>query len=741
MSPKNGHGGGQEGRRFISLRTKFVIFLSLIIIVTCSGLSRYFIQNKTDSTTQQLISLGSIMVRNLAHNSRYAVFTEDKVLLNQLIDGVMEVEEVVYVVVTGAEGRLLAAKSKGELSRAAGLARSPEKPVYPATDSAKAVMALTSNDPVITPFMAAAGEGLYDFAAAVRRSPPKLPLLPLALESQETLGRESKPMESTAKVYGVVQVGLTSAKMQQALDSVIWNIALLTILIILAGIATVTALAGRIVTPLRRLATGARRVAEGDLTASVEPTTQDEVGQLAALFNQMTQALKERDHSISDHIRTITKQVQELSTLNQTGAAIASTLDIDKLLTTVLRMLVENLGFARLLLMLYDSDRGVAFGARTAGVSEEVERAVRDVELPVKDDGSLHAQLLIHGRPVLTEDIDAAGDQMDPLLFALSRQVGVISFVCAPLKSKQRILGYVGADRGAQRCSQEDLELLITLASHIAVAIDNAQAYHQLEKLTLTLERRVQERTQELQTANEKLQELDRLKSAFVSIASHELRTPMTSIKGYVENMLEGLTGILSEKQAHYLGRVKHNVERLTRLINQLLDLSRLDARVLELVLEPLSVHEVVTEVIDSFRPLAQEKSLTLTERHAGELPPILADRDKLNQILTNLIQNAVKFTPTGGEVLVESQVRKDGLVQTCVSDTGCGIPPHELDKVFERFFRGESAPAEARGTGLGLTITKSLIEMHGGRIWVESVIGKGSRFFFTMPISDLTEL
>jgi signal transduction histidine kinase len=737
MNGQPQQGSGHLAGRFLSLRTKFVIFLSLIIIVTCSGLSRYFIQNKTDAMTQQLVNVGTILVRNLAHNSRYGVFTEDKVLLHQFIDGVMEVDEVVYVVVTGPEGRLLAAKSKGELSGGSELARSPEKPVYPAPDSAKAPLGSTSNEPVITPFTAAAGEGLYDFAAPVRRTPPKSPMLPFALESQETLGQETMPMESTAKVYGVVQVGLTSAKMQQALGSVIWNIALLTVLIILAGIAAATALAGRIVTPLRRLALIARRVAEGDLTVSVEPTTRDEVGQLAGLFNQMTQALKERDLSISSHIRTITKQVQELGTLNQTGAAIASTLDIDKLLTTVLRLLVENLGFARLFLMLYDSDRRIAFGARVAGVSEEVERAVRDVELPVQDNGSIHAQLLIHGRPVLVEDLGAEGGRMDPLLFALSRQVGVISFVCAPLMSKQRILGYVGADRGAQRCSQEDLELLITLASHIAVAIDNAQAYRQLEKLTLTLERRVQERTQELQTANEKLQELDRLKSAFVSIASHELRTPMTSIKGYVENMLEGLTGALSEKQAHYLGRVKHNVERLTRLINQLLDLSRLDARVLELILEPLSIHEVVTEVMDSFRPLAQERSLTLSERHAGELPLVLADRDKLNQILTNLIQNAVKFTLSGGRVRVESQVREDGFVQICVVDTGCGIPPHELDKVFERFFRGESAPAEARGTGLGLTISKSLVEMHGGRIWAESTPGKGSRFFFTMPIVD----
>jgi signal transduction histidine kinase len=271
----------------------------------------------------------------------------------------------------------------------------------------------------------------------------------------------------------------------------------------------------------------------------------------------------------------------------------------------------------------------------------------------------------------------------------------------------------------------------------VAVALDNARAYHQLEQLTQTLEQRVRERTNELQNANERLHELDELKSAFVSTVSHELRTPMTSIKGYVDNILDGLTGALTDRQSYYLNRVKFNIERLTRMINDLLDLSRIEAGRVEVRLASVCMRDLVSEVAEGFQRLAQEKSVALHVRHPDELPPVRGERDKLHQVLTNLLQNAVKFTPQGGEIRVESQVRDDGFVQISVSDTGCGIPPHEFDRVFDRFYRGESVTTEDRGSGLGLPIAKSLVELHGGRIWAESVPGQGSRFFFTVPIES----
>lgn len=734
---------------FVSLRTKLVWFVSLIIIVICSGLSLYFIRQRAELMDRSLVDRGTVLAKNLVYNSRTHVFIENLEELQKLIDGVMEVEEVVYVVITGPEGKRLAAKSKGLLADGRRLTRSPGAPLYPSPEIAEAARASASGEPIITPFaigvkgaqdvrgsrgkaglflVPADVESLDDFAVPVlRRSLPQ-PVLPPFLF-------ESPAPSSPSRVYGVVQVGITREKMLTTLNALIQQAVLITGLIILCGIALTIALARHIITPLKSLAGVAERIAEGDLTVSVEPTTRDEVGQLTDIFNQMADSLKGRDLAISSHIRTITKQVKELAALNQICAALTTTLDLDTLVPTVLRLLLESVGFARARLVLYDSDRRIAFGSRMAGVPEDMDRAWRDVEVLVQDDGSLLAELLLHGRPVLIEDINTTALRLAPFNLDPIRQGGITSIACAPLKNKERILGYVGVARNAQRCTQVDLDLLVTIASAFAISIDNAKAYQDLEQLTQTLEQRVRERTVELEAANERLRELDELKSAFVSTVSHELRTPMTSIKGYVDNILDGLTGALTEKQSYYLGRVKHNVERLTRMINDLLDLSRIEAGKVELHLGIVCTRDLIADVAEGFQRIAREKGITLRTEFSGELAPVWGDRDKLHQVLTNLIQNAIKFAPKGGEVRVESCMRKDGAVQISVHDTGCGIPPHELDRVFDRFYRGESVPTEDRGSGLGLPIAKSLVELHSGRIWAESAPGQGCRFSFTLPI------
>jgi signal transduction histidine kinase len=277
-------------------------------------------------------------------------------------------------------------------------------------------------------------------------------------------------------------------------------------------------------------------------------------------------------------------------------------------------------------------------------------------------------------------------------------------------------------------------------------SVELRQKVLQIEELNVGLEAKIRERTtelervnRELRTANDQLQELDRLKSAFVSIVSHELRTPMTSIKGYVENILDGLAGGLTEKQSDYLTRVKLNTERLTRMVNDLLDLSRIEdpeKRHDSLRPVPMSIRDLIAEVVESFHALALQRSITVKADNPASLPFIQGDRDKLHRVLTNLIGNAIKFTSAGGTVLIETVAGSDGHVQVCITDTGCGIPFHEHEKVFDKFFRGEAIPEEARGAGLGLAITKSLVELHGGRIWLESTPGKGSRFFFSLPLT-----
>ena len=250
------------------------------------------------------------------------------------------------------------------------------------------------------------------------------------------------------------------------------------------------------------------------------------------------------------------------------------------------------------------------------------------------------------------------------------------------------------------------------------------------------LEERIEQRTEELSRANAQLQEHDRRRSTFLSVVSHELRTPMTAIRSFAENMLDGVTGPLTELQQTYLTRIQHNVARLSRIIAQLLDWSRLDTQRVRLHFEEVCVHQMATIVADSLRMVASEKTVSLEIATAKSLPSVQGDRDKLEQILWNLIGNAIKFTPPGGHVSVEFSLSPPGFVQTCIADTGCGIDQAHLPNIFEEFSRVPSAMPASQGAQLGLCITKTLVAMHHGQIWVESQPQAGSRFYFTLPIA-----
>jgi signal transduction histidine kinase len=238
--------------------------------------------------------------------------------------------------------------------------------------------------------------------------------------------------------------------------------------------------------------------------------------------------------------------------------------------------------------------------------------------------------------------------------------------------------------------------------------------------------------------------EVDRLKSEFVATVSHELRTPMTSIKGYVEVLLMGAAGELTEQQASFLQVVKTNTERLNILVNDLLDVSRIEAGKVTLSIQPLDLaaiaHEVVQEQMR--RSEEDEKPITISLDTEPDLPRVPGDMERVHQIMANIIGNAYNYTHPDGQINI--QIHKEGGdVQVDVKDTGIGITPEEEKRIFERFYRGEDPMVLATaGNGLGLSITKQLIEMHHGRIWMESkgVPGDGSTFYFTLPIHESDE-
>ena len=238
---------------------------------------------------------------------------------------------------------------------------------------------------------------------------------------------------------------------------------------------------------------------------------------------------------------------------------------------------------------------------------------------------------------------------------------------------------------------------------------------------------------QRIEQANKRLEELDQLKSLSISVASHELRSPLTAIKGYIDNLLEGVAGPLPEQVTHYLTRIGYNTDRVIRLTNMLLDLSRIEAGEMPLDLDAVSIAQVVSDVLKDFEPTAKGKAITIQALDLIEVP-VRADRHRLEQVLHNLIHNALKFTPKRGDIVVQSHLNSDEEVTITVADTGCGIPSGHQEKVFQKFHRAPSTVRE--GIGLGLAITKSLVELHGGRIWVESEPGRGSRFSFTLPVA-----
>jgi signal transduction histidine kinase len=255
---------------------------------------------------------------------------------------------------------------------------------------------------------------------------------------------------------------------------------------------------------------------------------------------------------------------------------------------------------------------------------------------------------------------------------------------------------------------------------------------------------RLKDFADQLEQANQELKKIDAMKSEFVSVASHELRTPLAAIKNAVQLILKGKTGEINENQAKFLSMAERNINRLTNILNDLLNLSRIESGKIELKFESVGLKEIIELTASSLRPHADGKSIQIEVEVPERLPAVHGDREKIEQILTNLIGNAIKFTPEGGKILITTEaLPKDKmgsfleLVAISVKDTGIGIPPEHLDAIFEKFHQVEgSLHRSVSGTGLGLAITKGLVESHQGKIWVESEVGKGSAFTFTLPIS-----
>ena len=335
-----------------------------------------------------------------------------------------------------------------------------------------------------------------------------------------------------------------------------------------------------------------------------------------------------------------------------------------------------------------------------------------------------------HGVSVRVDDVRA-----DPRYVAMRDDIR--SEMCVPLRVDNRVIGVINVESElAGAFDAADQRLLETVAAQIAVAIYNTQLFRQVQEHSAALEARVVQRTEELSAAMEKAQTADRLKSTFLATMSHELRTPLNSIIGFTGVLLQELAGPLLPEQKKQLSMVQGSARHLLSLINDVLDISKIEAGQLELVRVPVDLHAVIDGAMRSIQPMAWRKGLAVGVTVDPAVGPILTDRRRVEQILINLLYNAVKFTERGS---IDLQCIMQGdYVSVTIRDTGIGIRPEDRARLFRPFQQLEDGLARQReGTGLGLSICASLVKLMGGTITVESEWGAGSAFTFALPASE----
>lgn len=430
------------------------------------------------------------------------------------------------------------------------------------------------------------------------------------------------------------------------------------------------------------------------------------------------------------------RKITQLTTLNQAGLACSSIVDREQLIKEALSAVVKLLHHDRAMLTFYDRQRQVIHGARLLGVRPEITRLAESLEVPVTDPSSLEGRVFLQGKEILIDDIADVLDQMDRRHRELAERLGTQSFISVPLKIKDRVLGAITVDRTRPYAlTEDDMKVMITVANQLAVAFDKLVSDERREALTANLEELVRERTAQLESANAKLQEISTRKSELVSDVFHDLSQPMAAIRGIAENMLRRVAGPITEKQVNRLRKIISEVDRVMNSREAHLYLAKMESDTSVLQPEWIDLEELVDTVAESFRETVREKSIALDTPQPAVAIRLEADRSMLTRILSNLLENAVKFAPRGGTIQVLTSILSNGFVCVHVTDTGCGIAPDEIPKIFDKRFRGSSATETIPGSGLGLDIVKRLVELHGGTIGVESQIGEGSSFLVLLPV------
>ncbi len=411
------------------------------------------------------------------------------------------------------------------------------------------------------------------------------------------------------------------------------------------------------------------------------------------------------------------RRVEQLEALSEVGAVVSSSLVLDEVLSTIVANAVRFSGCDGGSMMEYVEDER-RFSVRSAyGTSAEVLARLRDARIDL--DSTLVGRAAREGHPIAVPDLDEVDDvDLDPHLRLLHAD-GWRSVLAVPVVRDGRIIGALVVRRRSRGpFPAETVEFLETFASQSALAIFNAQLFRELEG-----------KTGELQVVSQH-------KSEFLASMSHELRTPLNAVIGFSEVLLERLFGDLNDRQEEYLRDILTSGRHLLELLNEILDLSKVEAGRMELESAPFAVRPVLEGGIAMVRERATLHRIDLALDVDPDLGEVDSDELRVKQVVVNLLSNAVKFTPDGGHVRVRAR-RVGSEVEVTVRDDGPGIAPEERERIFEAFQQGRRGAPKEEGTGLGLTLCRRITALLGGRIWLDTEVGVGSTFGFAVPVGD----
>jgi signal transduction histidine kinase len=465
----------------------------------------------------------------------------------------------------------------------------------------------------------------------------------------------------------------------------------------------------------------------------------EKIKELLGTINKLRNSLDEMDEQAKLIVRTdmelnktqeeLDKKVSGLYTLQRLSRTISTTLEEAQIFKIIQSGYLQDLGFEKSCGFLWSARENRFLLKSNTGYLEDELEAIK-----VYVDTFKNTYLeLIHNEKTLSSLTPAADSEFKR---RAQKSLDVSSFIISPVLPQEGDKGFlfVGTQNTESTLTEGEEELITILSNQLARSLENARLFEKTWLAQQELEKKVEERTRALTNALDEVKSISKRKTDFISSVSHELRTPLTSIKGYAAILLTEKLGNIPEGIKERLRKINSHSDELVHLVNELLDIARIESGKVAMNKEELNLGNIVEKTSDLLSVQLKERNITFSSNLLADASLIYADRGQIERVFINIVANAIKFTPEKGRITVSSHIN-EGNLQVDISDTGCGIPEAAQQAIFEEFYRVDNPiNQEVKGTGLGLSLVRHIIEAHGGRIWVKSKVGDGSTFSFTLP-------